>query len=173
MWRKGEKRRVEKGQGRAHSAMLVAGRKERAEGGKERKRKRRVGHVGRALRFEQGKNEETTKERTTAVQPPKPKCAALGNIHGKTARSRLDSNRRSVTSQARFSCQSHRPLLPISQSRGPGRIPRSLKTSTLLSSPRSAVPVSMPWAGGASIGSTDPPRLLLRVGSPTPPALAT
>jgi hypothetical protein len=52
MWRKGEKRR---GQGRAHSAMLVAGRKERAGGGKERKRKRRVGHVERALRLDRAR----------------------------------------------------------------------------------------------------------------------
>lgn len=87
-------------------------------------------------------------------------------------------SRRSVTSQARFSCRpvtstsESRSLLPISQCRGPGRIPRSLKTSTL-SSPCSAMPLSMPWAGGASIGSTDSPRLLLQVGSPTPPALAT
>jgi len=55
MWRKGEERW---GQRRAHSAMLVAGRKERAEGGKERERKRRVGHVERALRFRQGENED-------------------------------------------------------------------------------------------------------------------
>ena len=41
---KEEKRWVERGQGRAHSAMLV-GRKER-KGGNERKRKRTVGHVG-------------------------------------------------------------------------------------------------------------------------------
>jgi hypothetical protein len=121
--------------------------------GKREKTKKESKTRGESASLRTGRENEETKGRTTAVQPPKPKSAALGNVHGKTARLRLDSNQsRHIMPPSHINLVLRlRPELPISQIRRPSRMPRMLKTSTLLSSPRSPMPVSMPWRASGQL----------------------